>query len=43
MPKTSTLRTAPSFELPTQKRDMRSLAQFLEKGPVLLAFHRGTW
>ena len=22
---------------------MRSLAQLLEKGPVLLAFHRGTW
>ena len=43
MPKTSTLRAAPPFELPTQKGDMRSLAQFLEKGPVLLAFHRGTW
>jgi len=43
MPKTSTLRTAPPFELPTQKGDMRSLAKFLEKGPVLLAFHRGTW
>ena len=40
---TSPLRTAPPFELPTQKGDMRSLAQFLEKGPVLLAFHRGTW
>jgi peroxiredoxin len=43
MAKTSRLRTAPPFELPTQKGDMRSLAQFLEKGPVLLAFHRGTW
>ena len=39
----STLTTAPPFELPTQKGDVRSLAQFLAKGPVLLAFHRGTW
>jgi peroxiredoxin len=31
------------FELPTQKGDVRSLASFLSKGPVLLAFHRGTW
>jgi len=43
MGKTSSLRTAPPFELPTQKGTMRSLTQFLEKGPVLLAFHRGTW
>ena len=43
MPTTSTLRTAPPFQLPTQKGDVRSLASFLEKGPVLLAFHRGTW
>jgi peroxiredoxin len=43
MAETSPLETAPPFELPTQKGDMRSLAQFLEKGPVLLAFHRGTW
>jgi peroxiredoxin len=43
MAETSPLRTAPPFELPTQKGDMRSLAQFLEKGPVLLTFHRGTW
>ena len=39
----STLRNAPPFELPTQKGDRRSLAGFLAKGPVLLAFHRGTW
>ena len=39
----STLVAAPSFTLPTQKGEMRSLAEFLEKGPVLLAFHRGTW
>ena len=37
------LTSAPPFELPTQKGELRSLAQFLEKGPVLLAFHRGTW
>ena len=43
MANTSGLRTAPPFELPTQKGNMRSLAEFLEKGPVLLAFHRGTW
>jgi peroxiredoxin len=34
---------APAFELPTQKGDVRSLAGFLRDGPVLLAFHRGTW
>lgn len=39
----SPLTTAPPFELPTQKGDVRSLAGFLEKGRVLLAFHRGTW
>jgi peroxiredoxin len=43
MPQTSTLATAPPFELPTQKGDLRSLAELLQKGPVLLAFHRGTW
>jgi peroxiredoxin len=43
MSHTSSLTTAPPFELPTQKGEMRSLAQFLAKGPVLLAFHRGTW
>ena len=40
---TSTLRAAPTFELPTQKGDRRSLRQFLDNGPVILAFHRGTW
>jgi peroxiredoxin len=43
MPQTSTLTVAPEFELPTQKGDRRRLADFLAKGPVLLAFHRGTW
>ena len=39
----SPLRQAPMFELANQKGEMRSMAQFLEGGPVLLAFHRGTW
>lgn len=39
----STLRSAPPFTLPTQKGEMRALADYLSKGPVLLAFHRGTW
>jgi peroxiredoxin len=43
MSKVSPLTTAPPFTLPTQKGDTRSLADFLEKEPVLLAFHRGTW
>jgi peroxiredoxin len=43
MPTRSTLTTAPPFTLPTQKGDMRSLADYLKSGPVLLAFHRGTW
>jgi peroxiredoxin len=43
MAHTSTLSLAPLFELPNQKGQRRSLAGFLEKGPVLLAFHRGTW
>jgi peroxiredoxin len=43
MAHTSSLTIAPAFELPTQKGDRRSLAEFLAKGPVLLAFHRGTW
>ena len=39
----SLLTVAPPFTLRTQKGEPRSLAQYLEKGPVLLAFHRGTW
>ena len=39
----STLTSSPPFELPTQKGDRRSLADFLARGQVLLAFHRGTW
>jgi peroxiredoxin len=40
---TSNLTIAPPFTLLTQKGEWQSLAQLLEKGPVLLAFHRGTW
>jgi len=43
MAHTSTLTIAPPFELPNQKGDRHSLSEFLAKGPVLLAFHRGTW
>ena len=39
----SSLTVAPPFTLPTQKGEMRSLGEFLANGPVLLAFHRGTW
>lgn len=39
----SLLTVAPPFNLPTQKGDTRSLQDYLAKGPVLLAFHRGTW
>ena len=34
---------APAFTLPTQKGEMRTLADLLRAGPLLLAFHRGTW
>jgi peroxiredoxin len=43
MAKPSPLTTAPPFELPTQKGEMRSLSEMLAKGRVLMAFHRGTW
>jgi peroxiredoxin len=39
----SPLTHAPPFTLPTQKGEPRTLGDFLKKGPVLLAFHRGTW
>jgi len=39
----SPLTTALPFDLPTQRGERRTLSGFLEKGPVLLAFHRGTW
>ena len=34
---------APPFELRTQEGVRKSLDDFLTLGPVLLAFHRGTW
>jgi peroxiredoxin len=34
---------APAFELPAQHGGTRSLAEYLAQGPLLLAFHRGTW
>ncbi len=34
---------APPFELKTQKGATRTLGDFLAAGPLLLAFHRGTW
>ena len=34
---------APLFTLPNQKGTPVSLAAALEKGSVLLGFHRGTW
>jgi peroxiredoxin len=39
----SQLVEAPAFELPTQKGQVVSLDGLLEKGRVLLTFHRGTW
>jgi len=39
----SSLTSAPPFRLPTQKGDVRALEDYLKNGPVLLAFHRGTW
>jgi len=35
--------TAPDFTLPTNRGDLRSLQSYVARGPVLLAFHRGTW
>ena len=34
---------APEFALLNQKGQVRSLAEALSRGPVLLGFHRGTW
>ena len=34
---------APEFTLPTHEGVRKSLGEFLAKGPLLLAFHRGTW
>lgn len=34
---------APDFSLPDPRGGMQTLAQYLANGPLLLAFHRGTW
>ena len=39
----SALTEAPPFSLPNQKGQVRALQDYLAAGPVLLAFHRGTW
>ena len=39
----SALTTAPPFSLPNQKGQVKALHDYLSAGPVLLAFHRGTW
>ncbi|MBA3887386.1 MAG: redoxin domain-containing protein [Acidobacteria bacterium] len=43
MPQASHLLHAPDFTLRNQKGDETSLADLRQRGPVLLAFHRGTW
>jgi peroxiredoxin len=35
--------TAPQFELPDTRGVIHALDEFLQRGPLLLAFHRGTW
>ena len=39
----SALTMAPPFSLPNQKGKVSALQDYLKQGPVLLAFHRGTW
>jgi peroxiredoxin len=34
---------APAFSLPSNRGDHQTLAEYVARGPVLLAFHRGTW
>jgi peroxiredoxin len=34
---------APGFALPDTTGATRTLEEYLAKGPLLLAFHRGTW
>lgn len=37
------MQIAPLFTLPNQKGELRSLADYLDRGRVVLVFHRGTW
>jgi peroxiredoxin len=39
----SDLTEAPDFVLPDQKGRMHALADYLARGRLLVAFHRGTW
>jgi peroxiredoxin len=39
----SDLAIAPTFSLPDSGGVMHTLDEFLRRGQVLLAFHRGTW
>jgi len=41
--RTSPLTRAPGFSLVDHKGQMRTLADFLARGRLLLTFHRGTW
>jgi peroxiredoxin len=41
--RTSNLAVAPAFSLPDARGVVHTLDEFLRNGPVLLAFHRGTW
>jgi peroxiredoxin len=34
---------APPFALPDTHGIVQTLDEFLRRGPLLLAFHRGTW
>ena len=43
MPETSPLEIAPPFTLQSAKGDTRTLDALLERGRILLVFHRGTW
>jgi hypothetical protein len=40
---TSPLARAPGFAVTDQKGHVRTLADFLARGRLLLTFHRGTW
>jgi peroxiredoxin len=39
----SPLTRAPGFALPDQKGHVHTLGDYLARGRLLLAFHRGTW
>jgi hypothetical protein len=43
MPETSPLTIAPAFTLQSAKGDIVTLDALLERGRILLVFHRGTW